>query len=107
MELKQERPPSAVGGVSSDLAACVSYLIGKAGDIPPPQCCAGRVIKLKDGAVTIADRHDVKATAAFISGIKGNAASSLPTKVQDSNGNSHLQELQLCRVSFFIHYPMC
>ncbi|KAB5512790.1 hypothetical protein DKX38_029818 [Salix brachista] len=38
------------------------------------------VIKLKDGAVTIADKHDVKATAAFISGIKGNAASSLPTK---------------------------
>ncbi|KAF9661778.1 hypothetical protein SADUNF_Sadunf19G0104000 [Salix dunnii] len=75
---------SSCGDLSSDLAACVSYLIGKAGDIPPPQCCAGRVIKLKDGAVTIADKHDVackcvKAAAAPISG-KGYAASSLPTE---------------------------
>ncbi|CAK7349876.1 unnamed protein product [Dovyalis caffra] len=79
------KPGDAItcGDVNSDLAACVSYLTGKGGDFPPPQCCAG-VGKLKDSAVTIADKQAacecVKAAAARISDIKDDAAASLPTK---------------------------
>ncbi|XP_011031956.1 PREDICTED: non-specific lipid-transfer protein A-like [Populus euphratica] len=71
------------GDVNSDLAACVSYLTGKGGDFPPPECCAGG-IKLKESAVSIADKQAacecVKAAAARIPDIKDEAASSLPAK---------------------------
>ncbi|KAJ6675657.1 hypothetical protein OIU85_011779 [Salix viminalis] len=71
------------GDVDSDLFACVPYLTGKGGDDPPPQCCAG-VVKLKNSAVSIADKQAackcVQAAASRISGIDDAAASSLPAK---------------------------
>ncbi|KAJ6722591.1 NON-SPECIFIC LIPID-TRANSFER PROTEIN B-LIKE [Salix koriyanagi] len=77
------KPAEAItcGDVDSDLFACVPYLTGKGGDDPPPQCCAG-VIKLKNSAVSVADKQAackcVKAAACRISGIDDAAASSLP-----------------------------
>ena len=69
--------------MDSDLSACVPYLTGKGGYDPPPQCCAG-VIKLKNSAVSIADKQAackcVKAAASRISDIDDAAASSLPAK---------------------------
>ncbi|KAB5526830.1 hypothetical protein DKX38_020677 [Salix brachista] len=52
------KPAEAItcGDVDSDLFACVPYLTGKGGDDPPPQCCAG-VIKLKNSAVSVADKQ--------------------------------------------------
>jgi hypothetical protein len=79
------KPGEAItcGDVNSDLSACVSYLTGKGGDFPPPQCCAG-VNKLKESAVSIADKQAacecVKAAAARIPDMKDEAASSLPAK---------------------------
>ena len=79
------KPAGAItcGEVDSDLSACVPYLTGRGGDDPPPQCCAG-VIKLKNSAVSIADKKAacecVKAAAARISDISEAAASSLPAK---------------------------
>ncbi|KAJ6400238.1 hypothetical protein OIU84_015815 [Salix udensis] len=80
------KPAEAIitcGDVDSDLFACVPYLTGKGGDDPPPQCCAG-VVKLKNSAVSIADKQAackcVQAAASRISGIDDAAASSLPAK---------------------------
>lgn len=79
------KPAEAIitcGDVDSDLSACVPYLTGKGVD-PPPKCCAG-VIKLKNSAVSIADKQAackcVKEAASRISGIDDAAASSLPAK---------------------------
>jgi hypothetical protein len=79
------KPGEAItcGDVNSDLSACVSYLTGKGGDFPPPQCCDG-VNKLKESAVSIADKQAacecVKAAASRLPDMKDEAASSLPAK---------------------------
>ncbi|KAJ4827096.1 hypothetical protein Tsubulata_042874 [Turnera subulata] len=68
--------------VNSYLASCVPFLTG-GGGAPTAACCTG-VSKLKDNAVSTADKQAacncVKAAAAALPTIKDDAASSLPGK---------------------------
>ncbi|KZV49055.1 non-specific lipid-transfer protein A-like [Dorcoceras hygrometricum] len=69
--------------VSSALAPCISYLIGRGGNNPSPACCSG-VKSVKGMARTPEDKRAscscVKAAANRYPGMKDAVAQSLPDK---------------------------